>query len=227
MAALEAGGVAENTLVIFTSDNGCSPEANFPLLAEHGHDPNAGLRGHKADIYEGGHRVPLVVRWPGVVPAGETSAALACLTDIYATLEDVTGERGRSAGGEDGFSWLPVFGGAPTSGRRALISHSVSGHFAIREGDWKLCLSGGSGGWSAPRENVAKKQGLPPLQLFNLAADPAEQKNLAAEEPERVARLLRSLDRIVGAGRSTEGPALANDREVSFLPEGVALPTGD
>ena len=227
MAALEAGGVAENTLVIFTSDNGCSPEANFPLLAEHGHDPSAGLRGHKADIYEGGHRVPLVVRWPGVVPAGETSAALACLTDIYATLEDVTGERGRSAGGEDGFSWLPVFGGAPTSGRRALISHSVSGHFAIREGDWKLCLSGGSGGWSAPRENVAKKQGLPPLQLFNLAADPAEQKNLAAEEPERVARLLRSLDRIVGAGRSTEGPALTNDREVSFLPEGVALPTGD
>ena len=67
----------------------------------------------------------------------------------------------------------------------------------------------------------------PPLQLFNLATDPAEQKNLAAEEPERVARLLRSLDRIVGAGRSTEGPALANDREVSFLPEGVALPTGD
>jgi len=162
-----------------------------------------------------------------VVPANETSAALACLTDIYATLEDVTGERGRTTGGEDGYSWLPIFGGAPSSGRRTLVSHSVSGHFAIREGDWKLCLSGGSGGWSAPRESAAKKQGLPPLQLFNLAEDPAEQKNLAAEEPERVALLLRSLDRTVGAGRSTEGPALANDREVTFLPEGVVLPAGD
>ncbi|MDG1049229.1 MAG: arylsulfatase [Planctomycetota bacterium] len=227
MGALEAGGVADNTLVIFTSDNGCSPEANFPLLGEHGHDPNGGLRGHKADLYEGGHRVPLIVRWPGVVPPGTTSTALACLTDIYATLEDVTGERGRTGGGEDGFSWVPVFGGAPSSGRRTLVSHSVSGHFAVREGDWKLCLAGGSGGWSAPRENVAKKEGLPPLQLFNLASDPAEQVNLVAEQPARVAQLLGRLERVVRRGRSTEGPVISNDREVSFLPPGVELPADD
>ncbi|MGD2016939.1 MAG: arylsulfatase [Planctomycetota bacterium] len=227
MAALEAGGVADDTIVVFTSDNGCSPEANFPLLAEHGHDPNGGYRGHKADIYEGGHRVPLIVRWPGVVPAGSRTSALACLTDVYATLEDVTGARGRSGGGEDGYSWLPVFGGAPSTGRRTLVSHSVSGHFAIREGSWKLCLAGGSGGWSAPRENVARDQGLPPMQLFDLAVDPGERSNLVEAEPERAARLLRRLDEVVRGGRSTEGPALANDREVSFLPAGVELPADD
>ena len=75
LESLENTGLAEETLVIFTSDNGCSPEANFKLLKEHGHDPSAGYRGHKADIYEGGHSVPFICRWPGVIQPGQTTEA--------------------------------------------------------------------------------------------------------------------------------------------------------
>ncbi|MEM6674526.1 MAG: arylsulfatase [Planctomycetota bacterium] len=224
LAALEAGGLEDDTLVIFTSDNGCSPEANFALLLENGHDPCAGFRGHKADLYEGGHRVPLVVRWPGRVPSGTTTRALACLTDVYATLQEIAGAAPDPVGGEDGYSWVPLFEGEATSGRATLVSHSVSGHFAIREGPWKLCLAGGSGGWSAPNEKAAKEQGLPTLQLFNLDEDPGERTNLVSEHPERVAALLRLLDDQVRRGRSTPGDPVPNDRAIEFLPDGVALP---
>lgn len=219
LTAVKELGLDENTLVIFTSDNGCSPEANFELLKEHGHDPSAGFRGHKADIYEGGHRVPFLARWPGRIEGGRTTRALACLTDVYATLEDITGQERQPLGSEDGFSLLPIFeGGAESSGRATLISHSIGGSFAIREGDWKLCLSAGSGGWSDPREDAAKKQGLPPMQLFDLAADRGERKNLAEVRPAKVQALLAILEKEVKNGRCTPGPAVSNDRDVQFLP---------
>jgi arylsulfatase A len=232
LAALDEAGIAEHTLVVFTSDNGCSPEANFALLAEHGHDPSAGFRGHKADLYEGGHRVPLVVRWPAAIAGGRATDALACLTDLYATLAAVAGGPAGDAGdrpdpragGEDSFSLLPVFQGAERSGRETLVSHSGDGSFAIRRGRWKLCLSSGSGGWSEPTEQAAKQRGLPPLQLYDLAADRAETTSRAADEPAIVADLLRQLAAEVGRGRSTPGPESANDREVLFLPAGVTLP---
>jgi len=222
--AVKAAGLDENTLVIFTSDNGCSPEANFPLLAEHGHDPSGPFRGHKADIYEGGHRVPLLARWPGTIPPARTTNTLACLTDIYSTLAEVTGQPRATVGGEDGFSLLPVLTGTGESARDTLISHSIDGSFAIRQGPWKLCLCRGSGGWSAPKENNAKKQGLPPLQLFDLTNDPAEATNVAADHPAEVSRLLQLLNRQVAAGRCSPGKPLANDRKVTFLPFGVSLP---
>ena len=220
LAALKASGLDDNTLVIFTSDNGCSPEANFETLKKHGHRPSAIYRGHKADIYEGGHRVPLIARWPGKIQGGRKTKALACLTDIYSTLEAVTGLERRDAGGEDGFNLLPVFEGAKTSGRKSLISHSIGGSFAIRQGQWKLCLSAGSGGWSAPRENVAKKQGLSAIQLYNLKDDPAETHNLIESKPKKVESLIRLLAKQVEDGRSTPGKSLSNDREVEFLPVG-------
>jgi len=224
LASLRETGLDENTLVIFTSDNGCSPEANFELLKNRGHDPSAGYRGHKADIYEGGHRVPLIVRWPGHIEAGRTTKSLACLTDIYPTLEEITGQSRQALGGEDGFSLLSVFEGKGDSARDTLVSHSIGGSFAIRQGPWKLCLSAGSGGWSAPRESVAKKQGLPPMQLFNLAEDPAEEENLLSKNPKRVETLLSLLALQVRNGRCTTGVAVANDRDVKFLPAGVSLP---
>ncbi|MCS1412268.1 MAG: Arylsulfatase [Verrucomicrobia subdivision 3 bacterium] len=223
LAVIRENGLDANTLLIFTSDNGCSPEANFPLLKENGHDPSAGFRGHKADIYEGGHRVPLIIRWPKTIKPGQTTRALACLTDIYTTLEAITKQKRRRRGGEDGFSLLPVFKGEPTSGRDSLVSHSIGGSFAIRQGPWKLCLSAGSGGWSAPRENVAKQQGLPPMQLFNLAQNPSEKNNLAKQEPLKVRSLLRLLENQITRGRCTKGPAIPNDRKISFLPEGVNI----
>ncbi|EMI20936.1 arylsulfatase A precursor [Rhodopirellula maiorica SM1] len=217
-AAIKKAGLDENTLVIFTSDNGCSPEANFAVLKEHDHHPSGKYRGHKADIYEGGHRVPFIARWPERIKGGRTTDALTCLTDVYATLEAITGQEKKALGGEDGYSLLPVFEGAETSGRRTLISHSIGGFFAIREGSWKLSLSGGSGGWSAPNEAAAKKQGLPPMQLFDLDADPGERNNLVAEHPEKVQTLLRLLEQDVRNGRCTPGEPVANDRDVAFLP---------
>jgi len=218
-AALKEASFDDNTLVFFTSDNGCSPQANFPLLLEKGHDPSGIYRGHKADIYEGGHRVPLIVRWPGHIDQGRTTQVLACLTDIYSTLEAITEQPRRPTGGEDGFSLIPVFEGEDSSGRDSLVSHSIAGNFAIRQGDWKLCLAHGSGGWSDPRENAAIKQGLPPMQLFDLASDPGEQENLVKSHPEKVKKLLALLQRQVDQGRCTPGEKVPNDREISFLPE--------
>lgn len=224
---IEQAGLGDDTLVIFTSDNGCSPEANFSVLTEQGHDPSAGYRGHKADIYEGGHRVPLIVRWPGNIERGGKTTALACLTDVYATLEQITSQDKQPLGGEDSFSLTPVFKGAATSGRDTLISHSIGGSFAIRQGPWKLCLSAGSGGWSAPRESDAIKRKLPPMQLFNLDDDPGERKNLLAEHADKVNALLLLLDRQVRNGRCTPGEKVDNDRDVNFLPAGVTLPEQD
>ena len=218
-------GLDEQTLVLFTSDNGCSPEANFPLLQENQHYPSGKFRGHKADIYEGGHRVPLIARWPGEINGGGKTRALACLTDIYATLEALTDQEKQSTGGEDSYSLLPVFKGESTSGRDTLISHSIGGSFAIRQGPWKLCLCAGSGGWSSPREPIAKKNGLPPMQLYNLTDDPAESKNLVDQEPAKVSHLLRILEQQVRNGRCTPGEQLKNDRDVTFLPDGVKMPS--
>lgn len=224
MATLKESGIDHNTLVIFTSDNGCSPEANFGVLKKFQHDPSAGYRGHKADIYEGGHRVPLLVRWPAKVTGGRKTNALACLTDVYPTLEAMLNLEPQPLGGEDGYSLIPVFEGEDSSGRDTLISHSISGAFSIRQGPWKLCLSAGSGGWSAPKENVARKQGMPPMQLFNLSEDPAEKENLVDQHPEKVKLLLRLLATQVEEGRCTPGKPVSNDRKIQFLPPGLELP---
>ncbi len=224
LAALQEAGIDENTIVFFTSDNGCSPQANFEVLKEHDHDPSAGYRGHKADIYEGGHRVPLIVRWPKGIKAGQTTGAVSCLTDLYATMRDITGQPTEDLGGEDSFSLVPVFNGEESTGRTTLVSHSIGGSFSIRQGDWKLCLSAGSGGWSAPREPEAKKRKLPPMQLFNLKSDRGEQNNLVQENPDKVNELLQQLASEVQQGRCTPGNPVSNDRNVSFLPAGVTMP---
>ncbi len=216
--AIKKAGIDDNTLVVFTSDNGCSPQGNFEVLAEHGHDPNAGYRGHKADIYEGGHRVPMVVRWPDRIRGGRSTNAISCLTDIYPTLQQIVGQPREATGGEDGYSLTRVFDGEDATGRETLISHSIGGSFSIRRGAWKLCLCAGSGGWSDPREPVAKKQGLPAMQLYNLDADKAEQTNLVDKHPEQVEALLALLEKEVSQGRCTPGESVANDREISFLP---------
>lgn len=225
-ASLKEAGIDDNTIVIFTSDNGCSPEANFDVLEKFGHDPSGGYRGHKADIYEGGHRVPFVVRWPGKIKGGQKTNALVCLTDIYSTLRELTGQPKEDQGGEDSFSLMSVLKGATESERNSLVSHSISGHFSIREGDWKLCLCGGSGGWSSPTEKEAAKQSLPPMQLFNLKTDREEKTNLVAEYPEKVEALLGLLGQQVADGRCTPGKPVPNDREVEFLPKGVEMPEG-
>lgn len=209
LAALDRHGLAEDTVVIFTADNGCSPAAKIPDLVKQGHQPNGDWRGHKADIYEGGHRVPFIVRWPGRVAAGSSSDRTLCTTDLFATAAEIVGCPNT---GEDSFSFLPTLLGKEQESRGITVHHSINGSFAIRDANWKLCLCPGSGGWSAPRPNVAlKNRKLPPVQLFNLEEDPAEQENVAAAHPDLVKKLVGQLDTAIRNGRTTSGPSLQND----------------
>ena len=208
---LETLGLADNTLVIVTSDNGCSPQAKFEELAAKGHNPSYVFRGNKADIYEGGHRIPLLVRWPGHVKPGSKSAQTVCLTDLMATVAEIVGAKLPANAGEDSFSMLPaMLGNDQQPLREATVHHSIRGAFAIRQGDWKLCLCPGSAGWSAPRPGVDDTSGLAPVQLFNLANDIGERTNVAAEHPEIVERLTKLLEKYVADGRSTPGTKQAN-----------------
>ena len=213
--ALDERGLTGQTLVILTSDNGCSPEAKFDELLAHGHDPSRGFRGYKADIFEGGHRVPFLVRWPGVVEPGRHSDQLICLMDLMATCAEVLGQRLPDDAGEDSVSFLPALRGQDRGPmREAVVHHSINGSFAIRQGDWKLALCPDSGGWSAPRPGTRAAAGLPPIQLYNLASDPGERHNVQDQNPEVVARLTRLLERYVADGRSTPGQPRKNDGSV-------------
>lgn len=223
--ALDARGLAEDTLVVFTADNGCSPGSDFAALRAIHHDPQAGLRGYKADIYEGGHRIPFLVRWPKRVPANRVSNELICQSDLLATCADIVGGRLPSSAGEDSVSIRAALFGdkldAPL--REALVHHSINGSFAIRQGPWKLCLTPDSGGWSEPRPGTAPA-GSPPFQLFNLERDPGEKNNLYAEHPEVVRQLGLLLKGYVLKGRSTPGVPQANKdgtawRELAWMAE--------
>ena len=212
LASLETEGLAGETLLIFTSDNGCSPQANYPELLARGHDPSAGFRGTKADIFEGGHHVPFIVRWPGKVKPGTASDQVACLTDLFATCAEVLGTRLPDAAAEDSVSLLPALLGTTTGPlREAIVHHSINGSFAIRQGRWKLALCPDSGGWSHPKPDSDEAKGLPEVQLYDLSADPAERHNVQAEHPEIADRLTRLLEKYVASGRSTSGAAQPNN----------------
>ncbi len=208
--ALEERGLLENTILIFTSDNGCSPRANFPELARVGHNPSFVYRGHKADIYEGGHRVPFVVHWPAGITKPRSTDALLCTTDLMATLADLTGYALPNGTAEDSFSFLKLIRtGGEVEVRPSVVHHSIEGRFAIRKGPWKLILWPGSGGWSAPRSNEI--EGLPEMQLYRLDQDPGEQVNLIAQEPQRAIQLREELTGLIRKGRSTSGEKVSND----------------
>jgi arylsulfatase A-like enzyme len=205
MDAVAAVGLAENTLFIVTSDNGCSKAAGIAALETKGHFPSAQFRGSKADLWEGGHRVPFIVRWPQVVEAGSQSSALICLTDLLATAAECSGAEVPSNAGEERVSFVPVLQGKRMSPTRAgVVHHSISGHFAYRVGQWKLLLAKGSGGWTAPKEGSIPTD-APNAQLYDMVADPGETTNLYESHPEVAHRLLAQLEADVFNRRSTEG----------------------
>ncbi len=219
LAALAQHQLTDNTLVIFTSDNGCSPQAKFDELAAHDHYPSGPLRGHKADLFEGGHRIPMVVSYPGVTAAGTVSEQVVCLTDIFATVAAAIGVDDLAADmAEDSFSFLTALKGETSASgvRESLVSHSINGSFAIRRGDWKLMLCGDSGGWSAPRPGSPAAGKLPSRQLYHLGEDLAEQENRIADRPEVAAELLELLENLVAEGRSTPGPRQENTGAVTI-----------
>lgn len=213
--ALDKNGLAGNTLLIMTSDNGCSPAANFPELLAHGHNPSYHFRGYKADIFDGGHRIPFLVRWPGRVHAGTTSGQLICLSDLFATCAEVLGAKLPDNAAEDSVSILPAIAGrAQGPLREAVVHHSINGSFSIRQRNWKLELCADSGGWSDPRPGSKAAQNLPPTQLYDLSKDIGERVNVAAEHPEVVDRLRKLLDQYVAEGRSTPGARQSNTTPV-------------
>lgn len=212
--ALDAKGITENTIVIMTSDNGCSKRADFKNLESKGHFASAQFRGSKADIWEGGLRVPFFVKWPKAIKAGTVSDLLTCQIDLLGTCAALVGEELPKNSGEDSESILPTLkGGKSNFSRKGIIQHSVSGHFAYREGKHKLILAYGSGGWTLPNEPAARKLKLPKAQLYDLEADPGEQNNLYLEQPELAERLLAQLTEYVNAGATLKDKRSRNDVE--------------
>ncbi|MDR1963501.1 MAG: arylsulfatase [Planctomycetaceae bacterium] len=192
---VERLGISKNTLIIFTSDNGCSPVANIKELREKGHDPSAGFRGMKADIFDGGHRVPFIVRWDSKIKAGSFSDQLGCLVDFMGTFAEITGQKIPDTTAEDTVSLLPALLETATGSLRTeVVHHSINGSFAIRQGDWKLCLCPDSGGWSEPKPKSDESKKLPPIQLYNMKTDPAETVNVQEEQTETVQKLRSRLN---------------------------------
>ena len=217
MAALDKAGIAEDTLLIVTSDNGCSPQAKFDELLAKGHNPSFQFRGNKADIFDGGHRIPFIARWPGRIKPGTRSDQTICLNDLMATCADILGAKLPANAGEDSVSILPALLGKDTQPlREAIVHHSINGSFAIRQANWKLELCRDSGGWSAPRPGAPKAAELPPVQLYDLAKDITEKDNLQASHPEIVARLTKILEKYVADGRSTPGAPQSNTTPVDI-----------
>lgn len=218
LKALDDNGLADNTLIIFTTDNGCSPQANFAELRAAGHEPGYIYRGHKADIYEGGHRVPFVARWPEKIKAGRRTDQLVGQIDFLATAAEITGAEIPQTGGEDSISFLPVLLGEDTEPiRDSLVAQSIGGYFCIRDDNWKLALCPGSGGWSDPRPGRVDMSQFPPVQLFDLDSDPGEKNNLAEQHPDRVEKMKKMLSTLIQNGRSTEGPKLENDTDIVMV----------
>lgn len=204
---LEEQGLTKNTMIIFTSDNGCSPEADFEILAEKGHNPSSIYRGHKADIYEGGHRVPFVVKWPAKIKPSSVSNETICQTDLMATCADISGVALADNEAEDSFSLLPLFDTEDTTRyeREATVHHSINGSFAIRKDNFKLIFCPGSGGWSDPKPNSAEVKRLPMFQLYDLTEDPSEENNLFEAKPKKVKELQSLMASYIEKGRSTLG----------------------
>jgi arylsulfatase A len=170
-----------NTLVIFTSDNGFTSAGYMmgPRVDPSIHRPSGIFRGSKADIYEGGHRIPLVMRWPGVIKPGSVVDQTVSLADLLATFADIASVPLSPSEGEDSYSLLPLLvGRGGVSARNHTVVHSFYGQFAIREGKWLLAFCRGSGGWSHPKDDEVPRN-QPPIQLFDLEADPSQTKNLA------------------------------------------------
>ncbi len=221
--ALDKTGLAENTLVIFTSDNGMAPYAGAGELEAKGHYPSGDFRGYKADAWDGGHHVPFFARWPGVTKPGTTCRQLTCHTDLLATCAEIVDAKLPDSASEDSVSIVPLLKGKDAPVREAVVHHSASGKFAIRKGKWKLLLCAGSGGWAKPKDGEALKQGLPPVQLYDMEADIGERENLQDKHPEIVAQLVELLRKYADTGRSTPGTRQKNDVPVDIF-KGAKIP---
>lgn len=213
LKTLAEAGVADNTLVIFTSDNGTSPMAHFAELQEKGHYPSSIYRGMKGTLWEGGHRVPFVASWPGKIAPGTSSDQLICTTDMLATCADIVATELPDDAGEDSLSFLPALQGENILGNssRGVVHHSDAGIFSIRRGKWKLIFDNKGGSRRHNPKDGAVKNSSEYL-LFDMESDPEESSNLIAQHPELAEELKKLLASYVNRGRSTPGAAQENTK---------------
>jgi arylsulfatase A-like enzyme len=196
MAALERNKLADNTLIIATADNGAEGRVYAPL------------RESKRSIYEGGHRVPFIARWPGKVKPGSVNDHTVCLNDLMATAAEIVGAKLPANAGEDSVSLLPELLGTAKGGvREATVHQSMSGDLAIRQGPWKLVfLKGGK------------------RELYNLETDLSETKDVLAEKAEVADKLTALMQRTIAEGRSTAGEAQKNEFDLSITGDAKEKP---
>ena len=213
LEALDKSGAARNTLVIFTSDNGCAHYIGVSDLEKKGHFPSGPLRGYKADVWEGGHRVPFIIRWPEVVKAGTVNDQLVHQADLLATFAEVLKVKLPDNAGEDSFSLLPLLKGGCQPVRETSISCSIGGTPSIRHHNWKYIPARGSGGWGKGGDQSQ------PVQLYDLTEDISESKNHAAAQPERLDKMKNLLEELITQGRSNPGKPQKNDSKVVRYPK--------
>ena len=203
-------GVDENTLIIFNSDNGAETVHVDWMRQDYNHDASGGWRGMKRDGWEGGHRVPLIVRWPKTFPKGLVSDQLISTTDIFATIASIVGYNLRNEDATDSYDMLPAMLGTiekNKSIRPYLLTQSFRGEFQIRQGSWKYLDHKGSGG-NNYKDNNLEKYALPETeidasgQLYNLFKDPGEKTNLFFSETEKRMELQKQLQLAKDSGRS-------------------------
>ena len=244
LASLDQHGLAENTLVIASSDHGPALYAGrrkeatpnqLRELEKDGHYSSGIYRGYKFSIYEGALRVPFLVRWPGVVKAGLRCDQLIAQQDLMRTFADICSVELSSDEAPDSISFLPLLKGTDVSTRQTMILQSTE-RYAVRDGNWKLALCPGSGckgqfgnepaslaAWTEARRIFGKAatradlSAAPFVQLFDLSNDPGESQNLAAEQPERIQRMIGILQNQISRGRCTPGPSLENDGQIDYL----------
>jgi arylsulfatase A len=210
LQTLEELGVADNTLVIFTSDNGPETTSVYHMREDHQHDGARPWRGVKRDNWEGGHRVPMIIRWPGMIAQGQQSDALTCLTDVMATIAEIVEFELPNDAAEDSQSLLPIWKGQESQVRDYVIHQGFGGErwLAIRQGPWKLLAHQGSGGNRYEGNRWLSKYQLPdtspdsPGQLYQLSDDPGETTNLYAENPRKARELEQLLEQSKAQGRS-------------------------
>jgi arylsulfatase A len=210
--AIDEAGLTDRTIVFFTTDNGTAPNgASVKTTPAGEYDPLGGLRGHKADVWEGGHRVPYLVRWPGVIDPGSISNETICHNNLLATCADILGTALPDNAGVDSFSIFSLLRNETTTAptHPYVIHHSISGHFAIRQGKWKLLACRGSGGWSKGDDGQ-------PAQLYDLSSDRDEENNLIESNPKIAKELADLLETAVANGRSRPGPPQKNDVPVDI-----------
>jgi arylsulfatase A len=210
LGTLDKLGVADNTLILFSSDNGPETTTAVHMRADHKHDGARPWRGVKRDQWEGGHRVPLIARWKGKIAAGSTSDQTVCLTDVMATCAAITESKLSKDSAEDSVSLLPVLlgtdGGKPV--REYTLHQTINLSLAIRQGKWKYLDHRGSGGNGYDKGEMkafAQADTAPtaPGQLYNLETDPGETENLYFKHPEVVKKLKVLLETSKTRGRST------------------------